>query len=96
MITLSRHEGVWDRLYVEDLEAAALELQQLKSRKQMSAFDDEEDVIEHTIPTDFLSEQDTRYLTNLCGDFLRENGFPTDAFGFAVQIITPSNSGTEI
>ena len=50
------------------------------------------DVIEHTIPTDFLSEQDTRYLTNLCGDFLRDNGFSTDAFGFAVQIITPSDN----
>jgi hypothetical protein len=57
---------------------------------------DIDDVIEHTIPTDFLSEQDTRYLTNLCGDFLRENGFPTNAFGFAVQIITPADFETEI
>ena len=33
MISLSRHEGVWDRAYVEDLEAAALELRQLKAGK---------------------------------------------------------------
>jgi hypothetical protein len=39
MLTLSRHEGVWDRDYVEDLEAAALELRQLKAGKQMSVFE---------------------------------------------------------
>ncbi len=33
MISLSRHEGVWDRDYVEYLEAAALELRQLKAGK---------------------------------------------------------------
>ena len=33
MIELSRHEGVWDRAYVEDLEAAALELRELKAGK---------------------------------------------------------------
>lgn len=38
MIYLSKHEGVWDRAYVED-EAAALELRQLKARKQMGVFD---------------------------------------------------------
>ena len=39
MISLSRHEGVWDRDYVEDLEAAAEELRQLKAGKQMVVFD---------------------------------------------------------
>jgi hypothetical protein len=33
MVSLSKHEGVWDRVYVEDLEAAALELRQLKAGK---------------------------------------------------------------
>ena len=33
MISLSKHEGVWDRAHVEDLEAAALELRELKAGK---------------------------------------------------------------
>ena len=52
-----------------------------------------EDVIEHTIPKEFLSKRDAEFLTDLCTDFLNEKGIASDAFGFAVQIITPT--GTE-
>jgi len=54
-----------------------------------------DDVIEHTIPGEFLSKRDAIFLTDLCADFLNENGIASDAFGFAVQIMTPTGAEYE-
>lgn len=48
-----------------------------------------DDVIEHTIPSDFLHSHDTDYLSSLGREYLESLGIKSDAFAFAVQIITP-------
>ena len=54
-----------------------------------------DDVIEHTVPSEFLSARDATFLTDLCRDFLQEKDIATDAFAFAVQIITPAGPDYE-
>lgn len=54
-----------------------------------------DDVIEHTIPNEFLCARDVEYLSELCTDFLNEKGIASDAFGFAVQIVTPTGAEYE-
>lgn len=48
-------------------------------------------VTEHKIPSEFLSARDAEFLNELCTDFLNENGFASDNFNFAVQIVTTTD-----
>ena len=54
-----------------------------------------DDAIEHTIPSDFLSHRDALLLADLCAEYLRSKDISSDAFGFAVQIMTPTGEEYE-
>ena len=48
-----------------------------------------DDVIEHTIPSDFLHSHDTEYLSSLAREYLESIEVKSDAFAFAIQVVTP-------